>query len=250
MSNQGLFCVDFQEMATATSNRPTFYWTGISGASLPGKLAVLVRGGGDFRSASWKTAQDSTYMSDAFGRNVGESSAVSSGPLNDTEESSSPRADSTAAVVSTPDVERHWGRSGSKRDTDKEENRCESFEILELSRGKESFSEREYIDRRCRGLAVLVEAKYAREGCGRLGLWPGYRCVFRAGMNEQEQKVKEIGVRKRERGRRAASVRDVGARSKVWQKSQMSLDLLVRQLPETSGIPKMGAPRVHQGCTF
>ncbi|EGI65019.1 hypothetical protein G5I_06480 [Acromyrmex echinatior] len=120
------FCVDFQEMAMATLNRPTFYgerkvpcvWfpklDGISGASLPGKLAVLVRG--DFRSASWKTAQDSTYMSDAFGRNVGESSAVSSGPLNDTEESSSPRADSTARLHQT---ERHWGRSGSKRDTDK-----------------------------------------------------------------------------------------------------------------------------------
>lgn len=29
------------------------------------------------------------------------------------------------------------------------------------------------------GLAVSVEAKYAREGCGRLGLWPRYRCVFR-----------------------------------------------------------------------
>lgn len=38
----------------------------------------------------------------------------------------------------------------------------ESFEILELAR-KESFSEREYIDRRRRGLAVSVEAKYARE---------------------------------------------------------------------------------------
>lgn len=46
--------------------------------------------------------------------------------------------------------------------------------------------------------------------------------------------------RKQERG---ASVRDGGARSKVWQKSQMSLDLLVRQLPETSGIPKMVPPR-------
>jgi len=45
--------------------------------------------------------------------------------------------------------------------------------------------------------------------------------------------------RKQERG---VSVRD-GARSKVWQKSQMSLDLLVRQLPETSGIPKMVPPR-------
>ncbi|KYN28669.1 hypothetical protein ALC57_01922, partial [Trachymyrmex cornetzi] len=40
-------------------------------------------------------------------------------------------------------------------------------------------------------------------------------------------------------GARTASVRDGGARSKVWQKSQMSLDLLVRQLPETSGILKM-----------
>lgn len=29
------------------------------GVSLPGKLSVLVRG--DFQSASWKTAQDSTY---------------------------------------------------------------------------------------------------------------------------------------------------------------------------------------------
>ncbi|KYN00453.1 hypothetical protein ALC62_08757 [Cyphomyrmex costatus] len=82
----------------------------------------------------------------------------------------------------------------------------------------ESFSEREYIDRRCRGLAVSVEAKYAREGCGRLGLWPGYRCVFRRergessrGMNEQEQKVKENGVRKRERGER----RD-GKREQSW----------------------------------
>jgi len=83
-------------------------------------------------------------------------------------------------------------------------------------------------------------------------------------MNEQEQKIKEnenekeveerdekgtrksgerIG-RKQERG---ASVRDDGARSKVWQKSQMSLDLLVRQLPETSGIPKMGAPACTMG---
>jgi len=78
---------------------------GISGASLPGKLAVLVRG--DFCSASWKTTQDSTYMSDAFGRNVGESSAVSSGPLNDTEESSSPRADSTARLHQTE--RRGWG---------------------------------------------------------------------------------------------------------------------------------------------
>ncbi|KYQ48877.1 hypothetical protein ALC60_11931 [Trachymyrmex zeteki] len=136
----------------------------------------------------------SLLWSDAFGRNVGESSAVSSGPLNDTEESSSPRADSTARLHQ---AERHWGRSGSKRDTDKEKNRCESFEILELAR---------------------------------------------AGMNEREQKVKENGVRKRERGKRA-SVRDGGARSKVWQKSQMSLDLLVRQLPETSGIPKMVPPR-------
>jgi len=50
--------------------------------------------------------------------------------------------------------------------------------------------------------------------------------------------------RKQERG---ASVRDGGARSKVSQKSQMSLDLLARQLPETSGIPKM-VPRARRGC--
>lgn len=37
-------------------------------------------------------------MSDAFGRNVGESSVVSSAPLNDTEESSSPGADSTTRL--------------------------------------------------------------------------------------------------------------------------------------------------------
>lgn len=43
-------------------------------------------------------------------------------------------------------------------------------------------------------------------------------------------------------GRRGGSdVRDDGARSKVSQKSQMSLDLLARQLPETSGIPKMAS---------
>lgn len=33
--------------------------SGGGGVSLPGKLAVLVRG--DFQSASWKTAQGSTY---------------------------------------------------------------------------------------------------------------------------------------------------------------------------------------------
>lgn len=82
-------------------------------------------------------------------------------------------------------------------------------------------------------------------------------CAAYARMNEHGvagRREKENGVRKRERvgdsgdggggerrtrksdgriGRkqeRGASVRDGGARSKVWQKSQMSLDLLVRQL--------------------
>lgn len=53
--------------------------------------------------------------------------------------------------------------------------------------------------------------------------------------------------RKQERG--GASVRDGGARSKVSQKSQMSLDLLARQLPETSGIPKM-VPRARPRVPF
>lgn len=84
-------------------------------------------------------------------------------------------------------------------------------------------------------------------------------------MGERDEREKENGFRKRERGRRVcrrtrksdgrfgrkqergASVRDGGARSKVWQKSQMSLDLLVRQLPETSGIPKMVAPACAMG---
>jgi len=84
---------------------------------------------------------------------------------------------------------------------------------------------------------------------------------------ERDERGKENGFRKRERdGRRGcrrtrksdrrfgrkqergASVRDGGARSKVWQKSQMSLDLLVRQLPETSGIPKMVAPARAMGA--
>lgn len=52
----------------------------------------------------------------------------------------------------------------------------------------------------------------------------------------------------RKQERRGASVRDGGARSKVWQKSQMSLDLLVRQLPETSGIPKMVVPARAMGA--
>jgi len=99
----------FREFVPSGERKVPCVWfpklDGISGASLPGKLAVLVRG--DFCSASWKTTQDSTYMSDAFGRNVGESSAVSSGPLNDTEESSSPRADSTARLHQTE--RRGWG---------------------------------------------------------------------------------------------------------------------------------------------
>lgn len=66
------------------------------GASLPGKLAVLVRGG--IFAVHRGRLRKILPMSDAFGRNVGESSAVSSAPLNDTEESSSPRADSTARL--------------------------------------------------------------------------------------------------------------------------------------------------------
>jgi len=47
------------------------------------------------------------------------------------------------------------------------------------SRGRrELLGTRVYRSPSC-GLAVSVEAKYARESCGRLGLWPGYRCVFR-----------------------------------------------------------------------
>ena len=45
--------------------------------------------------------------------------------------------------------------------------------------------------------------------------------------------------------KRGGFVRDDGARSKVSQKSQMSLDLLARQLPETSGIRKMASARLR-----
>lgn len=56
------------------------------------------------------------------------------------------------------------------------------------------------------------------------------------GRREETERWKEKG------GRRGGSdVRDDGARSKVSHKSQMSLDLLARQLPETSGIPKMAS---------
>lgn len=64
---------------------------------------------------------------------------------------------------------------------------------------------------------------------------------------EREEEEGGGGGRETERwkekgGRRGGSdVRDDGARSKVSQKSQMSLDLLARQLPETSGIPKMAS---------
>lgn len=69
-------------------------------------------------------------------------------------------------------------------------------------------------------------------------------------LKEKERWEKDGGGETRERterwkekgGRRGGSdVRDDGARSKVSQKSQMSLDLLARQLPETSGIPKMAS---------
>lgn len=59
---------------------------------------------------------------------------------------------------------------------------------------------------------------------------------WRGETRERTERWKEKG------GRRGGSdVRDDGARSKVSQKSQMSLDLLARQLPETSGIPKMAS---------
>lgn len=70
--------------------------------------------------------------------------------------------------------------------------------------------------------------------------WKGRRRKDGGGGGRETERWKEKG------GRRGGSdVRDDGARSKVSQKSQMSLDLLARQLPETSGIPKMAeaAPR-------
>lgn len=104
----------------------------------------------------------------------------------------------------------------------------ESFRVVARTRGRSSKGrggkgrkrmalkrkrERGRRERRCS--AATARERRARKSDGRIG-------------------------RKQERG---ASVRDGGARSKVWQKSQMSLDLLARQLPETSGIPKMVPPR-------
>lgn len=63
----------------------------------------------------------------------------------------------------------------------------------------------------------------------------GLKRVKRKKLTERrESRTKRV-----ERSKRGGSVRDDGARSKVFQKLQMSLDLLARQLPETSGIPKM-----------